>query len=52
MSKYDEDYEEEYEDEEDYSTAIRIIMGNLFMCVADLKRAGYSSKDFEDLIEY
>lgn len=52
MSKYDEDYEEDYEDKEDYSKAIRIIMGHLFMCVEDLKDAGYSSKDFEDLIEY
>jgi len=52
MSKYDEDYEEEYEDEEDYSDAIKIIIGHLFMCVEDLKYAGYSSKDFEDILEY
>ena len=48
------DYEEDYEEveEEDYSEAIRIIMGYLFMCVAELKNAGYSSKDFEDIMEY
>lgn len=52
MSKYDEDCEDEYDDEENYSKAIKIIMGHLFMCVEDLKSAGYSSKDFEDILEY
>ena len=52
MYKYDKDYEEDYNDEEDYSDAIKIIMGHLFMCVEDLQYAGYSSKDFKDILEY
>lgn len=43
------DENEEWEDEydENLTEAIRVIARNLFICVEELKDAGYSYRDFE-----
>lgn len=43
-----DEQEEDYSYDDNFKEAIRIIAKNLFICVEELKDAGYTYSDFSD----